>query len=342
MIVVGAPLGPRDQALGDLQTGLLAGGPVALMLAALIGYLVAGAALRPVEAMRARAAAISERDLAERLPVSDAHDEIAALGTTLNELLGRIERARTHERRFVSDASHELRTPLALVRTEVELALEGSRSGPALEAALRSIGEEADRLSQLAEDLLLLARVDEDGLHLRTEPTQLAPVFAGIATRYERRAREAGRRIETDGHGLRADLDRPRVEQALANLVENALRHGSGTIRIAGVERAHTVELHVTDEGRGFPPDFARHAFERFSRADEARTGSGAGLGLAIVKTVADAHGGATRVGAQRGGGADVWLSLPRVASDPAGDGVHGADLVSARRGRRPRPARPA
>ncbi len=311
IVIVGAPLAARDQALADLQQGLFVGGPVALLLAALIGYLVAGAALRPVERMRSRAAAISERDLSERLPVSGAGDEIAALGTTLNELLERIERARGRERRFVSDASHELRTPLALVRTEVELALESPRSEPELEAALRSVGEEADRLSQLAEDLLLLARLDEDGLRLRTEPTELAPIVENVAERYRRRAGETGRRIEADGHGLRANVDRPRVEQALANLVENALRHGSGTIRIAAVARADRVELHVADEGRGFSPVFAAHAFERFTRADEARNGSGAGLGLAIVKTVADAHGGGTGIGAQPGGGADVWLSLP-------------------------------
>jgi two-component system, OmpR family, sensor kinase len=315
IVVVGTPLAARDQALADLQQGLLIGGPIALLLTALVGYLVAGAALRPVERMRSRAAAISERDLSERLPVSNAGDELTALGMTLNELLERIGSARTRERRFVSDASHELRTPLALVRTEVELALEGARSEPVLEAALRSVGEEADRLSQLAEDLLLLARLDEDGLRLHTEPTELAPIVAGVAARYERRAREAGRRIEADGHGLRADVDRPRVEQALANLVENALRHGSGTIRIAGIARADRVELHVSDEGRGFSPAFAAHAFERFSRADEARNGSGAGLGLAIVKTVADAHGGGTGIGAQSGGGADVWLSFPAPSS---------------------------
>jgi signal transduction histidine kinase len=327
VVVVGTPLGPRDQALADLQNGLLVGGPVALLLASVLGYLVAGAALRPVERMRARAAAISVRDLGERLPVPPTRDEVSALGETLNKLLERIELARKHERRFVSDASHELRTPLALVRTEVELALEAPRSERDLEAALRSVGEEADRLSQLAEDLLLLARLDEGVLRLRTESIELTVLLAGVAVRYERRAREAGRRIETDGGGLHTELDRPRVEQALGNLVENALRHGAGPIRLAAVEDPDGIVLHVMDEGAGFPPGFAPRAFERFSRGDEARSGPGAGLGLAIVKTVAEAHSGSVGAGTRPGGGADVWLS---VATPP----------VSARTGDRARLAR--
>ncbi|MCW2975923.1 MAG: hypothetical protein JWM06_1204 [Actinomycetia bacterium] len=311
VVVVGASLAGRDQALFDLRKELLLGGPFALLFASLIGYFVAGAALRPVERMRSRADAISARDLSERLPVPRARDEISALGNTLNQLLGRIETVRTRERRFVADASHELRTPLALVRAEVELALESPRTEASLEAALRSVGEEADRLSQLAEDLLLLARVDEGVLTLRPETIGLGEVIGGIATRFERRARDAGRRIDVDETRLVVDVDRPRLEQALGNLIENALRHGSGTIRVTTVERGARAEIHVTDEGGGFPTDFQARAFERFSRADEARSGPGAGLGLAIVRTVAEAHDGEAGAANREGGGADVWLSVP-------------------------------
>ena len=307
VVVVGAPLASRDQALANLRSELLVGGPLALLLASIVGYLLAGAALRPVERMRARADAISARDLSDRLPVGPARDEIAALGETLNALLDRIEKARTRERRFVADASHELRTPLSLVRAEIELALESPRSEADLVTALRSVGEEADRLSQLAEDLLLLARVDEGVLRIRLSPTDLDDVIGSVATRFDRRAQDEGRRIEHLPTGLRIDADRPRLEQALANLVENALRHGAGTIRIGAREQDDMVEIHVTDEGVGFPPGFASRAFERFTRGDDARSGPGAGLGLAIVRTVAEAHGGEAVVG----DGADVWLSLP-------------------------------
>ena len=330
VVVVGASLAGRDQALVDLRQELLVGGPIALLLASLIGYLVAGAALRPVERMRARADAISARDLSERLPVPQARDEIAALGETLNELLDRIETARMRERRFVADASHELRTPLALVRAEVELALESPRTEAALEAALRSVGEEADRLSQLAEDLLLLARLDEGVLRLRVDPLGLDVVIGGVATRFERRVREAGRSIEAARSGLNVDADRPRLEQALGNLIENALRHGAGTIRISAIDRDDCVEIHVTDEGAGFPPGFAARAFERFTRGDDARSGSGAGLGLAIVQTVADAHGGRAGVAAATGGGADVWLSIPKMRPGLARPGPLPAQYAAA------------
>ena len=306
VVVVGAPLGSRAQALANLRQELFVGGPIALLLAALVGYLVAGAALRPVEQMRARADAISASDLSDRLPVGPAHDEIAALGETLNALLARIETARTRERRFVADASHELRTPLSLVRAEIELALDRPRSEAELEAALRSVAEEADRLSQLTEDLLLLARLDEGVLQLRLAPVEVDDAIAGVARRFERRAHDEGRVIEAVRSGIRVAADRPRLEQALANLVENALRHGAGTVRISAREVADMVEIHVTDDGSGLPPGFAVRAFERFTRGDDARSGPGAGLGLAIVQTVARAHGGSAL-----GDGADVWLTIP-------------------------------
>lgn len=314
VVVVGAPLTSRDQALTNLRRELLVGGPIALLLASLVGYLLAGAALRPVERMRARAAAISAQDLSDRLPVGPARDEIAALGETLNALLDRIETARTRERRFVADASHELRTPLALVRAEIELALERPRSEGGLETALRSVGEEADRLSQLAEDLLLIARLDEGVLRLRVDPVELDDVVAGVAMRFQRRAQDDARSIVPVRSGVRVDADRPRLEQALANLVENALRHGAGTIRIEARERDGSVEIHVRDEGAGFPAGFAERAFARFTRGDEARSGPGAGLGLAIVQTVAEAHGGS----AGMGDGADIWLAIPRARSPAA------------------------
>ncbi|MHB8469608.1 MAG: ATP-binding protein [Gaiellaceae bacterium] len=311
VVVVGAPLGLRDEALSGLRDELLVGGPIALLLASLIGYFVAAGALRPVERMRLRASAISNRDLAERLPVPRTRDEIGRLGETLNAMLERIEAGVTRERGFLADASHELRTPVSLLLAEVELALEAPHSNDELVRALRSIGEEADRLSQLAEDLLLLNRIDEGLLPLRTEPIALDELFDGVATRFQRRAGETGRKIETDGCGLVATVDRLRLEQALGNLVENALRHGSGTIRLFAVAHESELELHVTDEGDGLPAGFSPRAFERFSRANEARQSAGAGLGLAIVKAIAEAHGGTVATANTPASGADICLSLP-------------------------------
>jgi two-component system, OmpR family, sensor kinase len=223
-----------------------------------------------------------------------------------------VSAALARERRFVADASHELRTPLASLRTELELALRRERSHEELEAALRSAAEETDRLSQLAEDLLVLARAEEGKLPVRRERLRAVDLLGGVRERFARRAAEAGRPLDVHVEdGLAVNVDRLRVEQALGNLVENALRHGRGRILLEARASTGRVELHVQDEGEGFPPGLLRSAFEPFSRSDSARSSQGAGLGLAIVDVIARAHGGAAHA-ANVDGGADVWLVLPR------------------------------
>ncbi|MGB2875494.1 MAG: ATP-binding protein [Gaiellaceae bacterium] len=312
VIVVGGSLQPRTQALADLRRQLLLGGPIALLLASLAGYLLAAAALRPVERMSERAATISGVSAGRRLPVPRADDEIARLGGRLNEMLGRLEAALARERSLVSNASHELRTPLALLKTEIELALEEPNSAPALAGALRSAAEETDRLSQLADDLLLLARVDSGVLPLRRSRVSVADLLEAIAIRFGRRAADAGREIEVAfGSDVVVLADRLQLEQALGNLIENALRHGAGTVRLEADERGGWLELRVADEGPGFPPDFLERAFDRFSRAGGARVGPGAGLGLAIVDAIAHAHGGSAKASNRPAGGAEVTMTLP-------------------------------
>jgi two-component system, OmpR family, sensor kinase len=315
LVVVGAPLEPRDDALATLRTELLVGGPIGLLVASAIGYLLAAAALRPVERMRARAAAISASRLSERLPVAPSHDEVSRLGHTLNEMLARLETALERERSFVADASHELRTPLAHLQAEVELALETPRDRAQLEAALREVGIETDRLSQLSADLLLLARSDKGKLPLRLDEVALDELLGGVTARFERRARDSRRRFEISVPNIRVRVDRLRIEQALGNLVENSLRHGAGTIRISAMHDDGTLELHVADDGPGFATGFAPHAFERFSRAEQSRGSGGTGLGLAIVAAIASAHGGSAEVVAPARG-ADIRLRIPCSVSE--------------------------
>ncbi|HEX8132266.1 MAG TPA: ATP-binding protein [Actinomycetes bacterium] len=316
--VVGASLEARADALEGLRTQLLVGGPIVLLLSSLVAYLLAAAALRPVESMRREAEAVSAAEPGRRLPLPPAHDEIARLGETLNTMLGRLETALAREQRFVSDASHELRTPLAALRTELELALRRERSAGELKDALRSAAEESERLSQLAEDLLVLARSHGGRLPVRRERLAAAALLGDVRERFGRRATEAGRplEIQADDH-LELSVDRLRAEQALGNLVENALRHGRGRILLQAERRNGVVELHVRDEGPGFAPEFLGRAFEPFAREDPARQGPGAGLGLAIVDVIARAHGGAAGA-ANRGGGADTWLALPDQPTRPA------------------------
>jgi two-component system, OmpR family, sensor kinase len=313
VVVVGASLEDRDDAMRSLLWLLVVAAPIALLLASLLGYGLATLSLRPVESMRREAAAISATEPGRRLSVPPSRDEVSRLGETLNAMLERLEAALERERGFVADAGHELRTPLALLKAELELALRRPRSEAELEEAVRSAAHETDRLAQLAEDLLLLARSDRSQLTLESEPVAVEPLLSAVASRFRGRAADAGRRIEIDAADAPdVTADRGRVEQALGNLVDNALGHGSGAVRLSAVERNGHVELHVLDEGPGFPVEFLPHAFDRFAQADTARSGAGTGLGLAIAEAVATAHGGSAHAENCVGGGSDVWLALPR------------------------------
>lgn len=312
VVVVGTSTEARNESLTDLAQLLLIGGPVALILASLAAYGVAAAALKPVEAMRSQAAEISAAKPNKRLPVPPTHDEVARLGTTLNEMLERLGEALEHERAFVADASHELRTPLAILRTELELALEEGRTREELQAAVSSAAEETDRLTQLSEDLLTIAQTERGDLPLRLSSVTLTEVLDGVARRFARRAAGAGRTIEVSASTAPAiNADRLRLDQAIGSMVDNALRYGAGPIDLEAGAVDGSVEIHVADRGGGFPLDFLDQAFERFSRASSSQRASGSGLGLSIVRTVARAHGGQARAANRDGGGADVWVSLP-------------------------------
>jgi heavy metal sensor kinase len=318
VIAVGTSLEDNEASLGNLLALLLIGGPAALLLASLAGYGVAAAALRPVEAMRRRAAEIEQAEPGQRLPVADADDEIARLGTTLNAMLDRLEAAFEREQTFVADASHELRTPLAILKTELELALRAGRSKAELLDALRSAAEETDRVAQLAEDLLVIARSDRGQLPVRLASVDAGTLLESVRERFARRGEQQGRALEVSAPArVEVSADPLRVEQALGNVVDNALRHGAGPIRLSAAERDGMVELRVSDRGSGFPEGFLDRAFERFTRADDSRARGGSGLGLAIVDAIARAHGGKAGARNREGGGADVWIELPNPARRP-------------------------
>jgi two-component system OmpR family sensor kinase len=283
VIVVGQSLEDRDEVLSGLVAAFALGGPVAVLLASLLGYVLAGSAMRPVEAMRRRAAAGDER-----LPLPAAQDEIHRLGETLNALLARLRGSLERERRFVADASHELRTPLAVLKTELEAALRAPDPDEAISAAI----EEVDRLAQLAEDLLVIARSAEGELPVRREEVAARPLLEGVRDRFAERAARAGRSIEIADGDVTLTADPLRLRQALGNLVDNALRHGEGAVVLRAQADDGGVSLEVSDGGAGFAPDIAERAFERFARGDRARTRGGTGLGLAIVRAIAEAHGG--------------------------------------------------
>jgi two-component system OmpR family sensor kinase len=316
VLIVGATRQNDVETLASFRDELLIVGPLALLLASAVGYLLAGLSLRQVELMRRRAAVVSADTPGERLPVPPTGDELQLLGETLNEMLDRLEAALERERDFVADAGHELRTPLALLRTELELALRQAQTAEELREAVRWSSYEADRLSQLAEDLLLIARADHGRLPLRREQIDIESLFASVTSRFDWRAGELGKSVtSTPAASLRLEGDRLRLEQALGNLVDNALRHGGDQIRLSARIANGSVELHVCDDGDGFRRDFVGRAFDRFARADPSRGGGGAGLGLSIVRTIAESHGGTAHVASEEPAGADAWISLPRAAT---------------------------
>jgi signal transduction histidine kinase len=309
--VVARSLEPRAESLDHLRHELFIFLSLALVATSLGGYALAAGALRPVETLRRRAETITAGEGAN-LPVPRARDEISRLAVTLNDMLARLQAAVEHERRFVADASHELRTPLALLRTELDLALRRPRSHDELALALRSAAEETERLSRLAEELLLIARSDQGALSIRREEVDANLLLRSVADRFASRAEALGRQLRIDPATAALEADPLRLEQALSNLVDNALSYGEGTIELAVEVDGELVELHVRDNGAGFPPDFRDRAFDRFSRADPARGHGGAGLGLAIADLIVRAHGGSAGLADRAGGGADVWLTLPR------------------------------
>ena len=309
VIVAGESLDDRDQALRDLVHALLVSGPLAVVLASGVGYLLATAGLAPVEAMRRRAAQVSLTGADARLPLPGAHDEVRRLGETLNDMLDRLRRSFERERRFVADASHELRTPIAVLKTELEGALRGGDYGPDVRDALVAAVEECDHLAQLAEDLLVVARAHEGRLPVRREELIVRSVLEGVSERFSDRARQYSRVIRVDAdRSLAVSADPLRVRQALGNLVDNALRHGDGDVVLSGKRMRGGVALDVADQGEGFSPEIAARAFERFAAGDHARTGRHVGLGMAIVRSVAEAHGGSAAILPGASATVRVWL----------------------------------
>lgn len=326
ILLVGASMSDRTDARHLMTVYLGIGGPVAVLLASVVGWLLSGAALRPVERMRRQASAISASGLDNRLSVPVANDEFRRLAGTLNDMLSRLEASMRTERRFLDNASHELRTPLTVLKAELDLALLRPRASEDLVAALRSASEEADRLSRMADDLLVLSRAQQGRLPVFRTQTSLGALVAASARLFESRARAAGVRIVAVAPEASPLIDEARVRQALDNLLDNAIRFAprGSAVSLRGEVLGSTARIVVEDDGPGFPAEFQDRAFDPFQRAasqPQGENGSGlegTGLGLAIVRAVAEGHGGSVTIESRDGGGARVLLVLPGVLAGEA------------------------
>ncbi|MET3986719.1 HAMP domain-containing sensor histidine kinase [Streptomyces sp. PvR034] len=298
-------LGDVDGATRSVAYGMLGGAPPLIAFAAALAWWVAGLALRPVTAIGDALASVTASELDRRVPDPGGADEIARLARTVNDTLDRLERSDARQRQFTADASHELRNPLAAVRSRLEVALEE----PDRESVAAALAD-TERLQRIAADLLLLARLDGRPAP-RTEPVDLALLAAEDAAR--RRAPRVRLRVVA-GAPVPAVGDPARLERALANLVDNALRHARTEVVVRAYARGGWNVLEVTDDGPGIPEADRDRVFERFVRLDpdRGRASGGTGLGLAIAREIARSHGGEVSAAAPAdGGGARLVLRLP-------------------------------
>ena len=285
-----------DRSVHRVLVLLLVAGPAALLATALGGWWLARRALRPIERMTARAAAIDLDRIEDRLVVPPTGDEVARLASTLNAMLDRIEHGVEEQHRLIADASHELRTPLAAMRAEIDVSLRADDLAPAARAVLESVREEVDRMARTVDDLLVLASLDEGRFELAVEPLDLHDVVARATAALRPLARTRGVTLGVDGPAAMAMGDADRLGHAVRNLVENAIRFSpeGGEVTVTTWVAAGEVGVTVRDEGPGVAPALRERIFDRFFRADpsRARATGGGGLGLAISREIVLAHAG--------------------------------------------------
>lgn len=307
-LVLAVSMEDDAETLATVATLLAIALPLLLLLVAVTTWSVVGRALRPVELIREEVDGITAERLHQRVPVPETADEIAALATTMNGMLDRLDAAATAQRRFVSDASHELRSPLATIRQHAELA-QAHPDVTSIGELAEVVSEEGLRLQGIVESLLLLARLDE-GASTHDEAVDLDDIALGEV----RRLRAAG--IDVDGSGIHAARvhgDPRLLGQLVRNLADNAVRHSRGRVAIGVTPSDGYVFVTIEDDGTGVPADERERIFERFVRLDEARSrdAGGSGLGLAIARGIAASGHGTLTVDDSRWGGARFVLTLP-------------------------------
>jgi signal transduction histidine kinase len=329
----------RRQFLGTLATLF----PLALVLAASGGWLLARRALRPVDQMTATARRIEAEHLAQRIQGAEVDDELGRLAQTLNEMLARLEAAFAQVRRFSADASHELKTPLTVLKGEIEVALRSPRDAGEYQRVLGSVLEEVEAMARLVDDLLLLSRADAGALRFEAAPVELDRLVEEVAKEGEVLGRERQVRVAIQAlEPLIVQGDAQRLKQLLRNLVDNATKYtppggqvtlglhaatGSSPGRGSGPQhgsppgpmvrqRGQHAVIAVRDTGIGIPPEALPRIFDRFYRVDPSRSreAGGAGLGLCIARTIAEAHRGRIEVQSHPGSGSTFSVLLPLAA----------------------------
>jgi signal transduction histidine kinase len=320
-VVAGSPVTALNATLDRLARSLVVVGAIAAIVSLAGGWWIAGQALRPVALMTTESSQISAIDLERRLPVPPRNDELRALATTLNGMLDRVADAIRRQRTFVAAASHDLRTPIAALQAELELAEDARTTDQELRVAVRAAHADAVRLGDLATALLDLAAAEANGRALVRSPVRIDMLIASVVRRVEPVARGRGASVVQTAPPRLVRVDRVRLEQALANLVMNAILYGpaGGEVAIVArldepVDQGHdgtgSLTIEVLDRGPGIAPELAGRLFEPFQRGPDP-SGLGTGLGLATAAAALHAHHGSIGFDRREHGGTRFWVSLP-------------------------------
>jgi signal transduction histidine kinase len=284
-----------------LQGLLFSLSPIVIVIACAGGWWLSGRALKPVKDITAAARNISIENLSKRLPVPATGDELADLTEVLNTMLARLESAVKTLSQFVADASHEFRTPLAVIRTTAELALRRARSPEAYRDSLQEIGAEAERMTVLVEDLLILARSDAGVADMPLSPLDLSEVLRDVVAEMRNLAEFRRIRIKASLDKVMISGNRAALHRAFLVLLDNALKYSAGGGDVVVTLSGNAIE--IRDFGTGISSDDLPHIFKRFYQADRARSQGGYGLGLSLAESIVKAHGGSIEVSSTLGGG---------------------------------------
>jgi heavy metal sensor kinase len=326
LVESGAPYSQIEVVLHGLLLTLAIYMPFVVSLAVAGGYWLMRRSLAPVDEITKRAEGITSTNLSERLPVIRTGDELERLSMSLNRMIERLDEAFQHINRFSADASHELRTPLTILQLELEGIAQHHRRDASLGDQIGSALEETHRMSRIVESLLAISRLDAGEVKMDKTRLDLGDLAASTADEMRLLAEEKSIRLRTRAAvSVQVEGDRTRLQQVIVNLIDNAIKYTQegGAVEIRVGQEGNTAVLEVSDDGPGIPAHALAHVFERFYRADKARSraNGGAGLGLSIVKAICAAHNAEVKVSSQEGRGSCFRVELP-VLTDPAGDGA--------------------
>jgi heavy metal sensor kinase len=321
VVEVGVSTARTEETVRQVLLMLAIGLPIAVCVAVAGGFVLVRRALKPVDNLSQKAAAITQHSLSERLPVVRTGDELERLSVSLNLMISRLEDAINSSKQFVADASHELRTPLAVLRGELENLAQDAQLKPQTRETLGSALEEVDRLAEIVEGLLALSRLDSGEAQAEWVRFDLAALVATTADQMSLLAEDKHITVICDSsERVMIEGDQARLKQVVVNLLDNAIKYtpNGGRIKLKIAQEEGNAVLDVADDGIGIPPEALPHVFKRFFRVDGSRSRDqgGAGLGLSIVKSICDAHGARVEVSSIPGQGSRFRIRQP-LAAEP-------------------------